>query len=221
MMTSSNVNIFRVTVFCAGNSPVTGEFSAQRPVTRSFDVFFELYLNQQLSKQWRRRWFETPSCSLWRHCNDGFQEGHQEPLYCNSSNGMIARCQQRKGLWIRGQTPFHQYQCVFVLEIIFLWYMNTLHRFETPWRALWRHCSDKTIQIIYLVLGWEGPSCDEPICELQCMNGGTCFWSRMGPALCACPAHYIGQYLFVNIAMCWWIWWISVINLVCAFLSPP
>ena len=26
--------------FCAGNSPVTGEFPAQRPVTRSFDVFF-------------------------------------------------------------------------------------------------------------------------------------------------------------------------------------
>ena len=24
--------------FCAGNSPITGEFPAQRPVTRSFDV---------------------------------------------------------------------------------------------------------------------------------------------------------------------------------------
>ena len=30
---------------CAGNSPVTGEFSTQRPVTRSFDVFFDLRLN--------------------------------------------------------------------------------------------------------------------------------------------------------------------------------
>ena len=29
----------------AGNSPVTGEFPAQRPVTRSFDVFFDLRLN--------------------------------------------------------------------------------------------------------------------------------------------------------------------------------
>ena len=55
--------------FCAGNSPVTGEFPAQRPVTRSFDVFFDLRLRQQLTKQWARRWFETPSCSLWRHCN--------------------------------------------------------------------------------------------------------------------------------------------------------
>ena len=57
-------------VLCAGNSPVTGEFPAQRSVTRSFDIFFDLCLNKRLSKQswgWR---FETPSCSLWRHCND-------------------------------------------------------------------------------------------------------------------------------------------------------
>ena len=40
--------------FCAGNSPVTGEFPAQRPVTRSFDVFFDLHLNKRLSKQSRR-----------------------------------------------------------------------------------------------------------------------------------------------------------------------
>ena len=26
--------------FCAGNSPVTGEFPSQRPLTQSFDVFF-------------------------------------------------------------------------------------------------------------------------------------------------------------------------------------
>ena len=30
---------------CAGNSPVTGEFPAQRPVTRSFDVFFDTWIN--------------------------------------------------------------------------------------------------------------------------------------------------------------------------------
>ena len=33
---------------CAGNSPVTGEFPAQRPATRSFDVFFDLRLNKWL-----------------------------------------------------------------------------------------------------------------------------------------------------------------------------
>ena len=36
---------------CAGNSPVTGEFPAQKPVTQSFDVFLDLRLNKRLSKQ--------------------------------------------------------------------------------------------------------------------------------------------------------------------------
>ena len=54
---------------CAGNSPATGEFPAQRPVTRSFDVFFDLHLNIWLSKQWWGWWFETLSHPLWRYCN--------------------------------------------------------------------------------------------------------------------------------------------------------
>ena len=56
-------------VLCAGNSPVTGEFPTQRPVTRSFDVFFDLRLNKRLSKHSWGWWFETPSCSWWHHCN--------------------------------------------------------------------------------------------------------------------------------------------------------
>ena len=51
----------------AGNSPVPDEFPTQRPVTRSFDVFFDLRPNKRLSKQWRGWWFETQSRSLWRH----------------------------------------------------------------------------------------------------------------------------------------------------------
>ena len=54
---------------CAGNSPVPGDFPAQRPVRRSFDVFFDLRLNKRLSKQLWGLWFETLSRSLWRHCN--------------------------------------------------------------------------------------------------------------------------------------------------------
>ena len=54
---------------CAGNSPVPGEFPAQRPVMRSFDVFFDLRPNKRLSKQSWCWWFETPSRPLWRHCN--------------------------------------------------------------------------------------------------------------------------------------------------------
>ena len=51
------------------NSPHNGQ---QRGV---FGVFFKLRLNQLFSKQWRRRWFETPSRSLRRHCN-----GSHHPL---------------------------------------------------------------------------------------------------------------------------------------------
>ena len=51
------------------NSPITGEFLSQRPVTRSFDVSFDLHVNKRLSKQPRHRWFETPWCPLWRHCD--------------------------------------------------------------------------------------------------------------------------------------------------------
>ena len=61
--------ISELLAICAGNSPVTGEFASQRPVTRSFDVFFDLRLNKRLSKQSWGWWLETPSPSLWSHCN--------------------------------------------------------------------------------------------------------------------------------------------------------
>ena len=49
--------------------------SPQRPVTRSFDVFFDLHLNKWLGKQPWGWWFETPSCPLCRHCNGWACEG--------------------------------------------------------------------------------------------------------------------------------------------------
>ena len=69
MMTSSSGNIFRIRAICVGNSLVTGEFPAQRPVTRSFDVFFDWHPNKRLSKQWWGWWYEMPLHPLWRHCN--------------------------------------------------------------------------------------------------------------------------------------------------------
>ena len=42
MMTSWNGNISMLLAVCAGNSPVIDEFPLQRPVARSFDVFFDL-----------------------------------------------------------------------------------------------------------------------------------------------------------------------------------
>ena len=61
-MTSSNRSIFRITGLLRGES-------TQRPVTRSFEVFFGLRLNKPLSKQSWGWWFETLFRLLWRHCN--------------------------------------------------------------------------------------------------------------------------------------------------------
>ena len=64
MMASSKGNSFRVT------GHLCGEFTgSQRPVTRGFDVFFDMRLNKGLSKQSWSWWFETRSYPLWRHCN--------------------------------------------------------------------------------------------------------------------------------------------------------
>ena len=84
MMTSSNGNIFRVT------GPLCGEFTGpgERPVTRSFGVFFDLRLNEPLSKQSWGWWFETLSRSLWRHRND-----------INKVDGEMERSATRWFLW--------------------------------------------------------------------------------------------------------------------------
>ena len=73
MMTSSNGTIFRVTDHLCREFTGPGEFPAQRPVTRSFDVFFDLRPNKILSKQPWDWWFETPPWSLWRQCNGWVQ----------------------------------------------------------------------------------------------------------------------------------------------------
>ena len=59
--------------------PVTCEFPAQRPVTRSVDVFFDLSLNKLLSKQSWSWWFEAPSCPLWHFCNAQILLRHVNP----------------------------------------------------------------------------------------------------------------------------------------------
>ena len=82
IMTSSNGNFFRVT------GPWCGDFTGHRwiPLTKASDTeiwcFFDLRLDKRLNKQSRRRWFHTPSCSLWRHCYAmGFRDRCQHPLY--------------------------------------------------------------------------------------------------------------------------------------------
>ena len=61
---------------CAGNSPVSGEFPPQRPVTWSFDVCFDLGLSKRSSKQSWGWWFETLSRPFWRHCNGWLYLSH-------------------------------------------------------------------------------------------------------------------------------------------------
>ena len=73
MMTSSNGNIFRVAGHLCGEFTGLRWIPAQRPVTQSFDVFFDLCLNKRLRKQSWGWWFETPSHPSWRQCN-----GHKQ-----------------------------------------------------------------------------------------------------------------------------------------------
>ena len=80
IITPSNGSISSLLTLCLGNSPVTGEFPSQSPVTSSFDVFFDLRLNKRLRKHSRHRWFETPSRSLWRHCDQQANYGCIGPL---------------------------------------------------------------------------------------------------------------------------------------------
>ena len=72
---SRQVLIHQMETFCAlltlckGNPPVTGGFSLKRPVTRSFDIFFDMRPKQTAEQTIDRR-FEKPLRSLWRHSND-------------------------------------------------------------------------------------------------------------------------------------------------------
>ena len=96
MMTSSNGNIFRATGHLCGEFTGPGEFPAQRPVRRSFDVFFDPRLNKQLSKQSGGGWFETPSRPLWRHCNGKTKHGIWICLFSSTTLSSWASYQIRK-----------------------------------------------------------------------------------------------------------------------------
>ena len=85
---------------CAGNSPVPGELPAQRPVTRSFDVFFDLHPNKRLSKQWWGWWFETLSHPLWRHRN-----GLMQSTVCKAVNVFTCFCAEVINGWILPSFP--------------------------------------------------------------------------------------------------------------------
>ena len=106
---------------CAGNSPVTGEFLAQRPVTQKLWCFFDLRLNKRLSKQSRGWWFETPSCPLWRHRNE---------------RRHILKSTQNIFVPLRYCLPNTVWRiAMFWIHIIFIHYVRCWFSFESQFRA--------------------------------------------------------------------------------------
>ena len=91
MMTSSNGTIFRVTGPLCGEFTGPGEFPAQRPMTRSFDVFFDLRLDGRLGKHSWGWWLEKPSCPLWRQSDVSWVPCSQQ-----------RRCARKTGLRSQG-----------------------------------------------------------------------------------------------------------------------
>ena len=129
MMTSSNGNIFRVTgPLCAGKSPVTGKFPSQRPVMGSFDVFFGLRLNKRLSQHSRHRWFEMPSCSLWRHDNAGFS-----CTWSPMSRTTISDCIFRQEISMCSSTTHYMWNII----VKFKDEITKLLAFVTQWIHIW------------------------------------------------------------------------------------
>ena len=98
---------------CAGNSPVTGEFPAQRPVMRSFDAFFDPRLIKRLSKQWWGWWFETPSFPYYgvitgsQNMSWMEKENHNEYIRCQLSRICLIKSQ-----WLHRQLFVASFNCM-------------------------------------------------------------------------------------------------------------
>ena len=151
---------------CAGNSPASGEFPAQRPVTRSFDVFFDLSLNKRLRKQSWGWWFETISRPLWRHRNE-------------TSHRKIRQCLCRRMCKI---ARFEFGYCTIVLQFVVKFqsftiiqtsisheiYLNVKGTHNLYKNHKWWCCNCLRIQSIYV--SWEG-TVSNNICKLYML-----FW---------------------------------------------
>ena len=117
---------------------------SQRPVKRCFDVFFDLCM--KLSKQWWDWWFETPSCSLWRHCyvEAGANIGDID-VFPSARGGNVSKTltyypwDQHKTSYLNHDDviKWKYFPCYwpFVSKQSWGWW------FETPARPLWRQCN--------------------------------------------------------------------------------
>ena len=96
MMVSSNGNIFCI------NGPsllVISGFLSQRPVTQSFDVFFDLRLNKWLSKQSRCQWFEMPLHSLQCHCSRCIKNSNKNVVHGQTERQPVAGPHSHGAFW--------------------------------------------------------------------------------------------------------------------------
>ena len=149
---------------CAGNSPVTGEFPTQRPVTRSFAVFSDLCQNKRLRKQSWGWWFETPSRSLWRHCNGAnvFRKGGFQLLFCYSFgklfyHGDVIKWKHFSRYWpfVRGihRSPVNfshkgQWRGALVFSLICVWINGWVNNLEAGDLRRYRAHYDVTVMIV-------------------------------------------------------------------------
>ena len=130
--------------------PVPGEFPAQRPVTRSFDVFFDLRLNKRLSKQSWGWWFETLSRPLWRHRNES---SHNFKVVCMNQIRLLL------SLLLLNRLLIHVFIIVCSNMLYNSWWNWSLN--EVGWEMLFseNYCFEQNAQLYNL-----------KICNVFCHN---------------------------------------------------
>ena len=143
---------------CAGNLPVPGEFPTQRAVTRSFDVFFDLRPNKQLSKQSWGWWFETLPRPLWRHNNDGKVVWMTILVLTGDVEVKFQRLKVKlqRLQWTLGLSPWRSFRLC-VPNCRELWYLDTKasksYGFIRNWRVLVADKNFDWAYWIYMYLG--------------------------------------------------------------------
>ena len=155
MMTSQMETFSTLLALCAGNLPVTGEFPSQRPVTQNFDVLFDLRLNKRLNKQSIRRWFETPSHSLWRSCNIYISIPHQHsrPLLSYSCIDIFMLFKFAINECFDQETQFIEYLCAILVYHYyvhyFIWQIYTYSAKDIQNKTNWRCCTKYALSPIF------------------------------------------------------------------------
>ena len=138
--------IFRVTGLLCGEFTGPGEFPAQRPVTRSFDVFFDLRPNKRLSKQPWGWWFETLSWSLWCHCNEKqisiIAANTLAPYVAWSSTAMPLLCRINGSLspreWIKSHVPRNGWEMTIKYNFMFP-KLYSARQESIRWNSMYSH----------------------------------------------------------------------------------